>query len=33
MKEKIDHYFGITKSGSTYKREFTGGVTAYLAMF
>ena len=32
MKEKIDHYFGITKSGSTYKREFTGGVTAYLAM-
>lgn len=32
MKEKIDQYFGITKSGSTFKRELTGGVTAFLAM-
>lgn len=32
MKEKIDQYFGITKSGSTFKRELTGGLTAYLAM-
>ncbi|MEG0294944.1 NCS2 family permease [Enterococcus sp.] len=32
MKEKIDQYFGITKSGSTYKRELTGGLTAFLAM-
>ena len=32
MKEKIDQYFVITKSGSTFKRELTGGVTAFLAM-
>lgn len=32
MKEKIDQFFGITKSGSTYKRELTGGLTAFLAM-
>lgn len=32
MKEKIDQYFGITKSGSTFKRELTGGITAFLAM-
>lgn len=32
MKTKIDQFFGITKSGSTFKREFTGGLTAFLAM-
>lgn len=32
MKAKMDQFFGITKSGSTYKREFTGGITAFLAM-
>ncbi|APB30694.1 NCS2 family permease [Vagococcus teuberi] len=32
MKEKIDQYFGITASGSTFKREFTGGLTAFFAM-
>ena len=32
MKTAIDKFFGITESGSTYKREFTGGVTAFLAM-
>lgn len=32
MRSKIDHYFEITKRGSTFKKEITGGITAYLAM-
>ncbi|MFI3621566.1 NCS2 family permease [Vagococcus fluvialis] len=32
MKKKLDQFFGITASGSTIKRELTGGLTAYLAM-
>ncbi len=32
MKQRIDDFFGITKSGSTIKREITGGFTAFLAM-
>ena len=32
MKKAIDQYFGITKSGSTFKREISGGVTAFLSM-
>ena len=32
MKEKMDQFFGITESGSTFKREITGGFTAFLAM-
>ena len=32
MKQKMDDFFGITKSGSTIKTEITGGFTAFLAM-
>lgn len=32
MKKALDQYFGITKAGSTFKREITGGVTAFLSM-
>lgn len=32
MKAKIDQFFGITRSNSTFKRELTGGITAFLAM-
>lgn len=32
MKKAIDQYFGITKAGSTFKREITGGLTAFLSM-
>lgn len=32
MKERIDHYFGISKADSTFSREVTGGVTAFLSM-
>lgn len=29
---KVDNYFGITKSGSNYKREIIAGVTTFMAM-
>lgn len=32
MKKSIDQFFGITKAGSTFKREVSGGVTAFLSM-
>ncbi|GBU10841.1 hypothetical protein AwErysi_04570 [Erysipelotrichaceae bacterium] len=32
MLTKIDNYFGITRMGSTFKTEITGGLTAFLAM-
>ncbi len=32
MKKAIDQYFGITKAGSSFKREISGGVTAFLSM-
>ena len=32
MKQKIDDFFGISKANSTFSRELTGGVTAFLSM-
>lgn len=32
MKQRIDGFFGISKANSTFTREFTGGVTAFLSM-
>ena len=32
MKEALNRYFGIEQSGSTIKREMTGGLTAFLSM-
>lgn len=32
MKQKIDSFFGISKANSTFTRELTGGVTAFLSM-
>ena len=32
MKQRIDDFFGISKANSTFSRELTGGVTAYLSM-
>lgn len=29
---KVDHYFGITKSGSKYRTEIVAGVTTFMAM-
>lgn len=29
---KVDNYFGITKSGSTYKKEIVAGLTTFMAM-
>ncbi|NLW15424.1 MAG: NCS2 family permease [Erysipelothrix sp.] len=32
MKQIIDDFFGVSKANSTFAREFTGGVTAFLSM-
>ena len=32
MNQALDKYFGIKKAGSTVKREFAGGLTAFLSM-
>ena len=32
MNQILDKYFGISKAGSTVKREFAGGLTAFLSM-
>lgn len=32
MKERIDQYFGISKANSTFTRELTGGLIAFLSM-
>ena len=32
MKNILNNFFGIEKAGSTIKREFTGGLTAFLSM-
>ncbi len=32
MKQKIDDFFGVSKANSTFSRELTGGVTAFLSM-
>ncbi|WP_423364282.1 NCS2 family permease [Mycoplasma sp. P36-A1] len=30
--QKLDAFFGVTKSGSSFKKELIGGISAYLAM-
>ena len=32
FKAKVDNYFGITKSGSTYRTEIVAGLTTFMAM-
>ena len=32
MRDQLDRFFGITESGSSLRKEVTGGLTAFLAM-
>lgn len=32
MKQRIDRFFGVSEANSSFAREFTGGVTAFLSM-